>query len=65
MKKSKIQSKNTIKNKKFTGKMKIYMQWPVWMTILLLLGCIPMFTISVKAGCFMAILTVLDRKSVV
>lgn len=58
MKKSKIQSKNTIKNKKFTGKMKIYMQWPVWMTILLLLGCIPMFTISVKAGCFMAILTV-------
>ena len=58
MKKSKIQSKNTIKNKKFTGKMKIYMQWPVWMTILLLLGCIPLFTISVKAGCFMAILTV-------
>ena len=58
MKKSKMQSKNTIKNKKFTGKMKIYMQWPVWMTILLLLGCIPMFTISVKAGCFMAILTV-------
>lgn len=58
MKKSKIQSKNTIKNKKFTGKMKIYMQWPVWMTILLLLGCIPMFTISVKAGCFMVILTV-------
>ena len=58
MKKSKIQSKNTIKNKKFTGKMKTYMQWPVWMTILLLLGCIPMFTISVKAGCFMAILTV-------
>ena len=46
MKKSKKASKNITKSGKFTGKMKFYMQWPIWMSILLVLGCIGMFTIS-------------------
>lgn len=58
MKKTKKQTKNISKNAKFTGKLKIYMQWPLWMTILLVLGCVAMFTISLKAGLFMVILTV-------
>ena len=59
MKKSKKTNKNITKNTKFAGKMKVYMQWPIWMTLLLALGCIGMFTISLKAGFFMVILTVL------
>lgn len=58
MKKNKKEIKNPTKNIKFTGKMRIYMQWPLWMTILLALGTIAIFSISVKAGLFMAILTV-------
>ena len=58
MKKVKKQTKNIIKNMKFTGKMKIYMQWPLWMTILLVLGTVAMFTISIKAGVLMVLLTV-------
>ena len=61
MKKNKKQTKNkntNIKNVKFAGKLKIYMQWPLWMSILLILGTVAMFTISIKAGVFLAILTV-------
>ncbi len=50
--------KNKKSNIKFTGKFKIYMQWPVWMTILLVLGTVAMFTLSVKAGILMVILTI-------
>lgn len=50
--------KKQTKNIKFTGKLKIYMQWPLWMTILLVLGTVAMFTISVKAGILAAVITV-------
>lgn len=43
---------------KFTGKMAVYMQWSLWLTILLALGTIGMFLISFKAGIFMLLLTV-------
>ena len=56
--KKKKENKNITKNIRFTGKMKIYMQWPLWMTILLGLGTVAMFTISPKAGFFMLALTV-------
>lgn len=59
MKKNKKVNKNQTKNIKFTGKMNIYMQWPLWMTILLVLGTVGMFTISLRAGVFMLGLTVL------
>ena len=59
MKKNKKVNKNQAKNIKFTGKMNIYMQWPLWMTILLVLGTVGMFTISLRAGVFMLGLTVL------
>lgn len=42
---------------KFTGKMKIYMQWPLWLTVLLAAGTVSMFTISVKAGILQALIT--------
>lgn len=42
---------------KFTGKMAVYMQWPLWLIILLMLGTVGMFFISVKAGIFMLVLT--------
>lgn len=58
MKKAKKKNKNSIKNIKFTGKMKIYMQWPLWMSIILVLGTVAMFSISAKAGLFMVIITV-------
>ena len=51
-------NKNTTKNIKFTGKMKIYMQWSLWMTLLLVLATIAIFTISVKAGLFMSVVVV-------
>ena len=50
--------KKQTKNVKFTGKLKIYMQWPLWMTILLILGTVAMFTISAKAGVLAAVITV-------
>ena len=46
------------KNIKFTGKMKVYMQWPLWLTLLWVMGCVGMFNISAKAGVFMSLLTV-------
>ena len=49
--------KNRLKNTKFTGKLKIYMQWPLWLTLLLGLGTIAMFVISVKAGTLMLLFT--------
>lgn len=49
--------KKNEKNLKFTGKFKIYMQWSLWLTILLLLGTVAVFTISVTAGILMLILT--------
>ena len=58
MKKAKKKNKNSIKNIKFTGKMRIYMQWPLWMSIILVLGTVAMFSISAKAGLFMVIITV-------
>ena len=42
---------------KFTGKMAVYMQWPLWLIILLMVGTVGMFFISVKAGVFMLVLT--------
>mgnify|MGYP003291787494 CR=1 FL=1 len=59
MKKNKVKAKNINKEKKFTGKMKVYMQWSLWMSILWVFGTIAMFTISAKAGCLMAILTII------
>ena len=53
MKKINKKSKNT----KFAGKMKIYMQWSLWLTILLCLGTVAMFTLSVKAGTLMLLIT--------
>ena len=57
MKKVKKQGNPITKDIKFTGKMRIYMQWPLWMTLLPLLGTAGMFTISFKAGILMLILT--------
>lgn len=57
MKKMKKSKKNTTKDIRFTGKMKIYMQWPVWMTLLLLLASVGIFMISVKAGIVMFLVT--------
>ncbi|MBR5584197.1 MAG: DHH family phosphoesterase, partial [Lachnospiraceae bacterium] len=57
MKKAKKKNKTTNKNIKFTGKMRVYMQWPLWMTVLLVLGTVAMFTVSPKAGLLMAIVT--------
>ncbi len=57
MKKNKQEMKTQVKDIKFTGKMKVYMQWPLWMTILLVLGTIVMFTVSVTAGALMAVFT--------
>lgn len=51
--------KNRLKNTKFTGKLKIYMQWPLWLTLLLGLGIIAMFVISVKAGTLMLLFTII------
>lgn len=51
--------KNRLKNTKFTGKLKIYMQWPLWLTLLLGLGTIAMFVISVKAGTLMLSFTII------
>ena len=51
--------KNRLKNTKFTGKLKIYMQWPLWLTLLLGLGTIAMFVISVKAGTLMLLFTII------
>ena len=59
MKKIKEQNKNTTKNIKFTGKMKVYMQWPLWLTLILVLSTVVMCTISWKSGIFMAIVTVI------
>ena len=53
----KIKDKNINKNIKFTGKMKIYMQWPLWLTLLLVLATVCMFTISWKSGLFMSVVT--------
>ena len=50
--------KNKLKNTKFTGKLKIYMQWPLWLTLLLGLGTIAMFALSMKAGTLMLLFTV-------
>ena len=58
MKKGTKINKNTTKNIKFTGKMKIYMQWSLWLTLLLVLATVAMFTISVKAGIFMSVVVV-------
>ena len=55
MKKINKKSKNT----KFAGKLKIYMQWSLWLTILLCLGTVAMFTLSVKAGTLMLLITVI------
>lgn len=55
MKKKKKENQNI----KFTGKFKLYMQWPLWLTILLLLGSVGIFTISVRAGILMILLTVI------
>lgn len=55
----KVKKKNTIKDIRFAGKMKVYMQWPLWLTLLLVLGTAAVFTISVKAGIFMALLTLI------
>ena len=55
MKKINKKSKNT----KFAGKLKIYMQWSLWLTILLCLGTVAMFTLSVKAGTLMFLITVI------
>ena len=55
MKKINKKSKNT----KFAGKLKIYMQWSLWLTILLCLGTVAMFTLSVKAGTLMILITVI------
>ncbi len=57
MKKTNKPSKNKTQNIRYTGKMKLYMQWPLWMTILLVLGTVGMFTISAKAGTFMVVIT--------
>ena len=59
MKKGKKNSKKKQNNIKFTGKMKVYMQWSLIMTLLLVLATITVFTISKKAGFFMAIVTVI------
>lgn len=57
MSKEKRDKKNIEKNIGFTGKMKIYMQWSVWMTLLLVLATIGIFTISIKAGFLMIVVT--------
>ena len=54
----KKKSKDIKKDIKFTGKMKIYMHWALWMSLLWVLGTALMFTVSVKAGFLMAMLTV-------
>lgn len=54
MKKKKKEKQNI----KFTGKFKIYMQWSMWLTLLLLLGAVGMFSISVKAGILMLLLII-------
>ncbi len=55
MKKKKKENQNI----KFTGKFKLYMQWPLWLTMLLLLGAVGIFTVSVRAGILMLLLTVI------
>ena len=39
--------------------MKLYMQWALWLTILLAVGTVGMFAISSKAGLLMILLTVI------
>ncbi len=58
MKKNKNQkeNRNIAKNIKFAGKMRIYMQWSMWLTLILILGTIAMFAVSVRAGFFMALI---------
>lgn len=57
MKKVKRSNKNTTKNIKFMGKMKVYMQWPLWMTLILVLATVGVYTISLKAGILMTLVT--------
>lgn len=49
--------KNTVKNIKFSGKMKIYMQWSLFMTLLLIVGAVPIYMISIRAGLLLTLLT--------
>lgn len=44
---------------KYTGKMMIFMQWPLWLIILPVVGTAGMFFVSAKAGIFMLVFTVL------
>lgn len=55
MKKIKSNKKNKTREIKFAGKMKIYMQWPVWMTLLLCFAAFGVSVISVKAGIYMLV----------
>ena len=59
MKEDKKKNKKIKKEPKFTGKMKVYMQWALWMSLFWVLGTVGMFALSVKAGFFMAVLTVI------
>lgn len=59
MKKNTKRMKNTKKDIRFAGKMKLYMQWSLWLTILLALGTVGMFAISSKAGVLMILLTII------
>lgn len=49
--------KNKTQNIRLTGKMKIYMQWPVWLTLLLLVASVAMFAVDLNAGVFMLAVT--------
>lgn len=51
--------KKRSKNMKYTGKMMIFMQWPLWLIILPVVGTAGMFFVSAKAGIFMLVFTVL------
>lgn len=45
-------------NLKLTGKFKFYMQWSLWLTMILVLGTLAMFSVSLKAGILMALTTI-------
>lgn len=58
MKKVNKQKKSKTRNIRFLGKMKVYMQWPLWMTFMLMAATMGIYTISVKAGVVMTLLTI-------
>ena len=57
MKTNHKKTKNKTKDMKLTGKMKVYVQWALWLSLFWTAATVAMFTVSLKAGFLMALFT--------